>query len=684
MKDNWYRHVFRKLHFDLHTPGEVEGLGQDFDGAAFARQLRSAHVEAICFFAKSAYGWSHYPTHLGAAHPHLQRDLLGEAVAACHAADIRLLAYYCIEVLPPPLAEAHPEWLALRADGSPHIEAGRALSCINSSVQAELILPQLQEIVGRYEVDGVFFDGYPALHLICHCPACQALFGNPLPSGPEDPHWNAFHRWQRERLHGWCNEVAEAIHAVRSEVLVGVNWLACNRYAELAPPGIDYLTADYPVADNCALGTSYQLAGWSWRNLPCDVMNARMLHWWQDWTCRPLEALKTEAAAALARGGRLFLGDLLPIESAMPDPDVLELARATFEFSLPREELVRRAIPRADVALVNSVAVHLAYRQGGSIDETPLRGAFLALVDGGWTVEILLDLDLPEHLSRYQTVVLPSLSALSEALLAVLKEFVAAGGGLVACADSSSVEAIQAFSEVLGIIPVKGPGYDRAYLKAPPPPSSPRWGEESRIAGLWPAWEKVRPQVLVLGTPSLVETTSAEMLCPLIAPGPSYQLGARPPAEATPYPALTLNRFGQGWAAFAALPLARDFWARGNSGAKHLLNGLVNLVTPRPTVQVEAPEAVEVTLAQRGSDLIVHLLSYHAGRRPGMPPIVERIAPLTDLRVRLRCGFDPSEVRQEPEGRPLEWWGEEDRILIRIPRMHLHTAVVVKAFSGRR
>jgi hypothetical protein len=668
MKDNWYDQVFRKMHFDLHTPGEVEGLGRDFDGARFAQQLRSAHVEAICFFAKSAYGWSHYPTSLGAPHPHLERDLLGEAVAACHAVGIRLLAYYCIEVLPPPLAEAHPEWLARRADGSPHLEAGRALACVNSSVQDELILPQLREIVGRYEVDGVFFDGYPALHFICHCPACQELFGRPLPAGPEDPQWNAYHRWQRARLHGWCTETAEAIHQVRPEALVGVNWLACNRYAEPVPAGIDYLTADYPVSDNCALGTSYQLAGWSWRDWPCDVMNARMLHWWQDWTCRPLEALKTETAAALARGGRLFWGDLLPIESAMPDPDVLELARATFEFSLPREELARGATPVADVALVNSVAAHLALSRGPSIDETPLRGAFLALVEGSWTAEILLDVDLAEHLRRYQTVVLPGLSLLEDEAVAVVRDFVAAGGGLVVCADVGSEETIRALAEVLGVVPVTGPAYDRAYVRVP----------EERAADLWPAWEEVRPKVLVLGTPLLVEVTSAESLCPLIAPGPSYQLGARPPAEATPYPALTLHRFGQGRAAFAALPLARDFWARGNSGAKHLLNGLVNLVTPHPTVQVEAPEAVEVTLAQRGPDLIVHLLSYHAGRRPGLPPAVERTAPLQDLKVRLRCPFDPSEVQQEPEGRPLDWRWEEDSLSIRVPRMHLHTAVVVR------
>jgi len=416
-------------------------------------------------------------------------------------------------------------------------------------------------------------------------------------------------------------------------------------------------------------------------------MNARMLHWWQDWTCRPLEALKTETAAALARGGRLFWGDLLPIESAMPDPDVLELARATFEFALPREKLARGAVPLADVALINSVAAHRSLSQGSSIDEAPLRGAFLALVDGGWTVEILLDVDLAEHLSRYQTVVLPGLSLLEDAALAVVRDFVAQGGGLVICADTGSTETIRALADVLGVVPVEGPNYDRGYVKVPPAPPAPLpdWGEGRRtadpsiplrMAALWPAWEEVRPKVLVQGRPLLVEVTAAESLCPLIAPGPSYQLGARPPGEVTPYPALTLNRWDQGWAAFAALPLARDFWTRGNSGAKHLLSGLVNLVTPCPTVQVEAPEAVEVTLARRGDDTIVHLLAYHAGRRPGMPPIVERTAPLHDLTVKLRCPSDPAQVRQEPEGVELEWQREGPAICIRVPRMRLHTAVV--------
>jgi hypothetical protein len=61
-----------------------------------------------------------------------------------------------------------------------------------------------------------------------------------------------------------------------------------------------------------------------------------------------------------------------------------------------------------------------------------------------------------------------------------------------------------------------------------------------------------------------------------------------------------------------------------------------------------------------------------------MPPVVERTAPLHDLTVRLRCPSDPSQVRQEPEGLALEWHREGERILIRVPRMQLHTAVVIR------
>jgi len=663
MKDNWYRDALCKMHFDMHTPGDVENVARGFDGPAFARLLKDAGVEAVCFFSKCAYGWSYYPTRVGLKHPHLERDLLGEAVEACREAGIKFIAYYCIEILPPPLAERHPEWLAREADGSPHLNSERYMFCPNGPAPGEIFLPQLKEIVTEYPVDGIFLDGYGALHHVCHCENCREAFGE-IPAGPAAPRRAEYLEWQKARLHELFSRAGEAVHSCRSDALLGVNWLGCIRYAEDIHDGIDYLTADYPVKDNCALWTSYQLAGWAGRELPRDVMNARMLHWWTDWSCRPAEAIRAEFAASIAHGGTLFLGDVLPVDSAMPDADVIELAKDAFDFARERKGLLSGTEPLADVAVIMATDDRFGHGRGSAIDEAPLRGAFMALAEHGVTAHVLRECDLPDELEGYKAAVICGQAGISDRTANLLEGFVSGGGGLVVCGAAG--EKIPGLSGVLGIECADGPSWDRAYFRVPD-----EWASR-----LWPDYERARPKVLVHGAPALVRPAGADAICPLISPGPIYQLRSRPPGDTTEYPALTMNAYGEGRAAFCALPLARDLFARANVAAGHVLAGLVRAVAPL-TVEVSAPASVQVALARREGQFVVHLLWYHAERRSGEPPIVNRIPDLHGVRLTVRDDRKPVRVVQEPGGRELEWTAAGDAIKMDVAPFRIHTAVVI-------
>ena len=657
---SWYRNAFCKLHFDMHTPDTVTNIAFGFDSEEFAQRLKIASPDAICFFAKSAIGWSHYPTKIGAIHPHLKRDLLREALDACHKHGIKLIAYYCIEVIPAPIVEKHPEYLLRNKDGNPVLEHGeRAVACPNSPVQQEHILPQLKEILENYDVDGVFFDGFPALHQICYCEYCRKSFGEEIPSDSNHPAWQRFILWQQKWINDWCTETSRFIHSVQPEALVGINWLSANRYACAPPPEVDYLTADYPVADNCALGTSYQLAGWCWRDIPSDVMNARMLHWWQDWTCRPSAAIKAEFAASIAHSCSLFLGDLLPPETSLPDTDVMELSGDAFRFARERESLVN-ANPIADVALVNSTQdLHST-----SIDDSALYGAYLITIESGHTAHILLDTDLKEHLNKYKTVMLCGIKTLSEDTVSIIKDFVAKGGSLVVCgsfpreADGSSLD------DVLGVTYHGDSEQDRGYLRIP----------DEYASVLWVDWEKARPHVLVHGRYPLVKPKGSKVVSPVYALGSEYQLGTHAPSKASEFSAITAN----GKVAFCALNLAYDYWKRANSEAKYVLGGLINYVLPNPTVHVKSEFTLQATLAEKENALIVHLLSYYPERRPGMPLVVEKIPLMRNIEVKVRLQKAPAKVWQCPEGRSLQWDFSDGLLHVIIPDMRLHTAIVIE------
>src|SRR5262249_37225311 len=152
-------------------------------------------------FAKDMYGYSYFPSTHGRMHPNLSFDLLGAQVAALRKRKISVLAYFML-TWNPELAERHPEWLVVHQPGdrprpkieeitdeqkaftntlkpdaprrpetgapskpaqSPAEDKGyrpymwQFCICREAFLKGELDL--LQELVSKYELDGVWLDG---------------------------------------------------------------------------------------------------------------------------------------------------------------------------------------------------------------------------------------------------------------------------------------------------------------------------------------------------------------------------------------------------------------------------------------------------------------------------------------------------------------------------------------------
>jgi len=651
---NWYDKVFRKMIFELNPTSKAghasAPIGKNFDAEKLAETLKASGAQAIVFFAKDAQGYCYYPTRVGKAYPQMHsRDFLGEAIAACHARSIRVIAYF------------HSQ-----------STAGEGDFCVSNPDMLKWQLSHLEEICKNYEVDGVFMDGYPFRVQPHGCEYCRKSYGGAIPQHkkPDPVAWPKYLKWKRRRVREWANQVAETIHRARPGALVGINWMAANRYCETPPEGVDFLTADYPMSadypfkDNIAFATSYQLAGWSWRSLPAEVMTTRMLGWWSDWTYRPTTAIKVDFALALARCGRLHLGDIAHPKTILPDEEGMKLAANVFEFARQREHLAAGARPIADIAVLSSETTYIGTVDRIRGDDSPQKGAFLALGEAGFTCHILLEADLEKHLSKYKTLVIPEQPLLEPSSAKTIGEFVRAGGGLAVTGPAAT----KLLSKVLGVEDKGLFEGDRWYVKP---------GDET-VSLSWPSHEPVRPPILVHGRPPRIRPVTAEKIMPLVRADSSVALGGGPPGERTDYPGVTLNHFGKGRAAFCVLPLARDYWARGNSWAKYLTVALVKLVTPAPTVTIQAPVDLEVTLAEKKDAIIVHLVAYRAGMRPGNPPVIERIAPVTDVTVRLRVQRRPRAVYLEPGRRKAKWSYEKGIAVIKIPKVEIHAAVLVE------
>jgi len=674
MAKNWYGDVLCKVHFDMHTPGVVERVGEEFDAARFAGLLADAGAEAVCFFSRCAYGWSYYPTRIGNVHPHLKRDLVGEASRACKDAGIRLIAYMAIDCMVPEAAQKHPEWRYRKADGSLQAIkselAERPIMCLCGPYLEGFLIPQMQEIARNYPVSGLFLDGmYVGYWEPCYCDFCRKDYGGPMPDRPDHPDWHRFRSHKLKKLWELHEKATRAVQAVRPDLILATNWHGRSGWALRPWEGSTCLTGDAPVEGNHALEAACQLDAWAWRGIPCDVMNARMLWWWSDWTTRPGATLRTEAASSIAHGGSLFVGDLLDPVRVTPNPSVMELIGDTFAFAKKRAHLARGAEPAADVAIYISREGLRDHPELVEVDAGPWRGSHLALTEGGWTRHILHDGDLEGNLTRYKTLLIPEQGALPSGVKEIVRSFVESGGALVVTGETP-LEAPGKFllGDILGIEPTADPGWDRAFV-------DPR---EAALEGFPPAWEANRAVFPVLAKPVAVRPVSCEVKSFLFGPGPAYQFGACPPGPKSQYPAVTLRKLGKGRAAYVSLPLAREFWKRGSPNARHLLNAVIALVTPEPTVRVEAPASLDVALARRKNELLVHLTAYTPERRDQRPPLVERTPPVGPISLRVRAESRPVEVRLEPEGVPLDFQWDSGVVSARVEKIEIHGCVVLR------
>jgi len=182
----------RQVHLDFHTSPFIPDVGVEFDAHEFACTFKRAHVESVTLFAKCHHGMCYYPAEIGKAHPALGgRDLLGEMIEALHRQGIRCPVYTTVG-WEENIADTHPEWRQLHADGTfaqcsnvdpskpRHPGGWRFNDWVNPDYQDHIEL-HVRELFARYgKLDGIFYDILfysPMAHYSDACRAYRAKRG---------------------------------------------------------------------------------------------------------------------------------------------------------------------------------------------------------------------------------------------------------------------------------------------------------------------------------------------------------------------------------------------------------------------------------------------------------------------------------------------------------------------------
>ncbi|MBX5496959.1 MAG: beta-galactosidase, partial [Bryobacteraceae bacterium] len=187
----------------------VENDPGSYDPQFWLDYFRRIHADGVCLSAGGCVAF--YPTQIPLHYRSKylgDRDVFGEMVEGCRKLGMVVLARTDPHGIHHDAAQAHPEWVAVDAEGRKRRHWAHPdywVTCALGPYNFEFMTEVTREIAGKYNIDGVFSNRW-AGHGICYCENCRTNFraatGFDLPrtTDPQDPARQAYLDWHEQRL----------------------------------------------------------------------------------------------------------------------------------------------------------------------------------------------------------------------------------------------------------------------------------------------------------------------------------------------------------------------------------------------------------------------------------------------------------------------------------------------------
>lgn len=616
------------IHLDFHTPQFQREVGRDWDPERFASTLAEANVDSVTFFAKGCHGSTYYDSAVGPNHPNLDRDLLAEAIDACHRRDIGVLAYYTLawDNLP---GEENPDWYQRDGEGNTLNAETRTdrweYLCLNSPYTEEVVYPHVRELL-EYDIDGFWFDILLYHEDACTCRYCvKSMRTTGL--DPDDPEDRLTHR--ARVCQNFAKRTTELVKSHDDDLVVTYNHrLGVGLTQDL------HETMDYLVIESLPVGWGYMhtpMYARYTRNFdrPVQGMTGVFHKVWGDFgTVKHTTQLKYELSASLSHHLPVSVGDQLRPRGELEAPKYDAIGEA-FEYAKRRE--LPPAEPIRDVAIVLPGHHDPAGRDDSMNPDHPEMGAYGGigatkyLVDAHYQFDILDQTFASEMIDEFSVAILPDTGPLESAACEAIDQFVRDGGRLLATGTSSLDADEFGLAEAFGVTHQGTLPYSTGYLYP---------GEY--IEGL-PDIECVS-----YGPFQSIQTTSATEQAAVVAPTTERSETRRfshyqaPPERVLDVPAITHNTHGNGEVTYIGTNLFTQYYREDYHGHRTLLTNILESLHADQRLAADAPASIEVNAMQTDDAVYVHATNYHTSRGGESLPQISDIVPATDVQVHLR------------------------------------------------
>jgi len=691
----WYDRPMRwaQLAFVEDDPG-------NYDLSFWLDYFKRIHADAACLSAGGVVAF--YPTVVPLHYRSRwlgTMDTFGEIVAGCRKLGMNVIARTDSHACHQDVYDAHPDWIAVNENGNKRRHASDPeywLTCALGPYNFDFMTSVHQEIMRMYRVDGIFTNRWAGSGM-CYCQHCQKNFrdfsGLDLPRtlNPQDASRRQYILWNQKVLFDLWRLWNEKIREINPQASYIANAgggalsaLDMKTIGEMAPTlfadrqGRTALMAPWANGKN---GKEYRAAMGQKAIVGIFSVGIEDKNRWKDSVQSPDET-RLWVADGIAQGLRPWF---TKFNAKVIDRRWLPVVEEIYQWHFANQDYLRNRKNFARVGVVYSQQTASFYGGEGakSLVDDPALGFYQALIEARVPFEMvhdgLLDRD---HTAQFRTLIFPNIAALSDLQCQQIRDFVAAGGSVVATYETSLHDEWGVRRSDFGLASLFGASFAgrvqgpmlNSYLSLKKDPATDKY--HPLLKGFEDSTRIVNPTNQVDIKP-LAQTVFSPL--EIVPSYPDLPMEAVfPPPVSTHNPGVILSESGRGRVVYFPGDIDRTFWeVLDVDHAKLLRNAVLWATDEVAPVTVEGQGVLDISIWGQKNSMTVHLVNLTNPMMMKGP--VREIIPVANQHVRIQIpdGSHVTRAKLLVAGRPVPFTSNHGLIALDVPSIAVHEVIAL-------
>ncbi len=655
---NWHEKCSFGVHIDAHALQADTDLGRDVTYENLYASLSTINPDWVEVDSKGHPGFTTYYTKVGTQAPILHKDCLEIYSKVCKDLNIPLVCHYS-GIIDTNAIRQHPEWAGIKRDGTPYgdynVDTSNSPVCLLSDYPEKVMIPQLLEIIDKYDVDGFWVDGECWGYGICYCDKCKEKFiketGLPVPESDDAPTFDAYRKFHQKLFFEYIQKYTDAVHKAKPECMITSAWLYGMNAVFDNFIDIDWVSGDDLYTVKCALTNGRLMP-----NLPYDwdIMTWCLLNDGQrfNWSRKPIETFYQNFGYIIACGGAAQ-SCFMTTRSGLIDKGVADIYRKIGEFIRQRAPYVRNGKEVPEVAVLINPTEFYSTNFMPSAKNEKIFGVCQILADNHIHYDVLLTKLV--DLKKFKLVIISDQDDFSDEFVKAIEEYVYNGGKIICDGE----KAIKKFAHILSV-EFKGiaeadyvnryffQNFSMIHVK----------GERETATFAYP-YIKVKP----------IESSVYKYF-----KSDFYSEGYE-----TEDPAITVNKYGKGLACGININFFEQYESSAFKQYRLLFEDIINTIKPDLRLKdVKAPYYVHFVLKDKEEHIAISIVNTGKICESDSKSIVaEEIPHVENIEFSFALDFEPKNVKLVPNGESLKWSYKDGLLHIQIKSLDIFEVLVI-------